>query len=92
MKEQHMRLKKKDMNDRYPYHALKRWLEYYRFSQSQLAKLMHRPEKTLSEIMTGKTAITAQTAIEICTATAIPCEYLLKLQNRLDLDRAQDKK
>jgi addiction module HigA family antidote len=74
---------------KYPGEAIHWWLTEHKLGQAWLARMMGRPEKTLSEIMTYKTRVTAETAVQIENITGISARFLLQLQNNLDLDKEQ---
>lgn len=77
--------KKEILKYKSPGELLKSWLEAHNLSQAWLHRIMGRPEKTISEIITGKTSVTAQTAKELMKITSINAEYWLQLQNKFDL-------
>lgn len=80
-------MKKIIKSTRYPGEAIHWWLKEHKLSQAWLARIMGRPEKTLSEIMSYKSRVTAQTATELEKITGISAAFLLQCQNNLDLDR-----
>lgn len=80
-------MKKTIKGTRYPKDVIHWWLKEHKLNQAWLARMMKRPEKTLSEIMSMKTAVTAQTALELEGITGIKSDFILKLQNNLDLDK-----
>lgn len=70
-----------------PGELLRYWLEAHNLSQAWLHRIMDRPEKTISEIMTGKTKVTVATALELQKITTVRAESWLQLQNKFDLVR-----
>ncbi len=56
-------------------------LESKGISQIELCKRMGRPEKTISEIISGKSAITAETALQLEQALGIPAEFWNRLES-----------
>jgi HTH-type transcriptional regulator/antitoxin HigA len=69
-------------------------LEARGWTQGDLAEIMGRPERLVSELIGGKKQITAETALGLATAFAddddalywmtLDCEYLLKIAKPLD--------
>lgn len=53
-------------------------LETIGMSQSELAKRMTRPTKTINEIVQGKAAITAETALQLEQVLSIPASFWMK--------------
>lgn len=83
------RIKKKVIKGvRYPGEAIHWWLKEHTLNQAWLSRVMNRPEKTISEIMSYKSIMSATTAMEVEKVTGISAAFLLKLQNNLDLDKA----
>lgn len=71
-------------------------IEELGMSQAELARRTGRPRKTINEIIQGKTAITAETALQLETALGIPAsfwdnrerqyrQYLARLEQEVDL-------
>lgn len=60
-------------------------------SQTDLARHMGRPIKTVNEIIRGKTALSAESAIQLEGALGVTAEFWLTLeqQYRLQLARAK---
>lgn len=79
--------KKEILKYKSPGELLNAWLKAHNLSQAWLHRAIERPEKTISEIMTGKTRVTVQTAVELMRITSIDAESWLLLQNRFDLMR-----
>jgi HTH-type transcriptional regulator / antitoxin HigA len=67
-------------------------LETMSMSQVELAKRMGRPSKTINEIIQGKAAITAETALQLEQVLHIPASFWLKreLQYRESLARVAE--
>ncbi len=61
-------------------------------SQLELAKRMARPYKVVSEIIKGKKAITAGTALDIEGALGIPARFWLNLEQAYQLARARQRR
>jgi len=57
-------------------------LESIGMSQTELAKRMNRPFKTVNEIIRNKTAITAETALQLEQVLSIPASFWLKRELR----------
>ena len=51
-------------------------------SQTELAKRMDRPVKTINEIVQGKAAITAETALQLEQVLHIPASFWLKREQQ----------
>ncbi len=73
----------------YPGDLLKFWLEEHKLSQAWLCRIMGRPEKTISEIITGKNSVTAKTATELEKVTDIRADWWLQLQNNVDIKKVK---
>ncbi len=54
-------------------------------TQRDLALQMHRPAKTISEIVTGKKAITAETALGLERALGVEAQFWMNLQSSYEL-------
>jgi addiction module HigA family antidote len=59
----------------HPGETLLETLEELGMSQSELAERMGRPLKTVNEIIKGKAAITAETAIELERVIRVPANF-----------------
>ena len=58
-------------------------------SQRELARRMGRPVNTINEIINGKKAITAETALQLeATIPEIPTRFWLRLETDYQLTRA----
>ena len=60
-------------------------------TQSALAKATGRPFKAVNEIVNGKKAITAETALQLESALGISARTWMNLQTTYDLARARAK-
>ncbi|WP_158858271.1 helix-turn-helix transcriptional regulator [Lunatibacter salilacus] len=58
-------------------------------SQTDLAKRMGRPVKTINEIIQGKAAITPETAIQLEWALDIPASFWLESERNYRLELAK---
>jgi addiction module HigA family antidote len=56
-------------------------IESIGMSQTELAERTHRPKKTISEIINGKTAITPETAIQFEHVLGVPAKFWMNLEN-----------
>lgn len=67
-------------------------LEALNMTQVELAERMGRPKKTINEIIQGKTAITAETALQLERVVGVPADFWLRLEQnyRESLARLQD--
>lgn len=50
-------------------------LEELNMSQAELARRMQRPTKTINEIIKGKAALTAETALQLEQVLKVPAEF-----------------
>ena len=66
-----------------PGEILQEALEDRDMSQSELARRMGRPVKTINEIVNGKAAITPDTAIQLELTLGITCDLLEQLGGRI---------
>jgi addiction module HigA family antidote len=64
-------------------------IEYKGISQTDLAKRMGRPIKTINEIIQGKAAITPETAIQLERALDIPAEFWMERERNYRLELAE---
>ncbi len=64
-------------------------IEVRGMTQTSLAAAMGRPLKPVNEIIRGKKAITAETAIQLERVLGIPALFWLRQQARYDLYRAR---
>jgi addiction module HigA family antidote len=79
---------------RHPLHPgevlLKDFLEPMEISQCRLAKAISVPARRINEIILGRRAITADTALRLGRFFAMESEFWLNLQTRYDLEVAKD--
>lgn len=66
------------------------WLIPLGMSQSQLAKSMRVHRARIHEIVRGKRAITAETAMRLARAVGTSPEFWLRLQRMYDLRRVEE--
>lgn len=66
----------------HPGESLKELIDFKGISQKELAQNMGRPEKTISEIITGKAAITTDTALELERALGVSATFWVNRENR----------
>lgn len=64
-------------------------IEYKGISQTELAKRMGRPIKTINEIIQGKAQITPETAIQLERALDIPATFWLERERNYRLELAE---
>lgn len=69
---------------------LKDFLEPMEISQYRLAKAISVPARRINEIVLGRRAITADTALRLGRFFAMESEFWLNLQSRYDLEVARD--
>lgn len=77
----------------HPGETLRDILEEKGMTQSQLAKQMGRPRKTINEIIQGKASITPQTAIQLERVLGASAEFWINRegQYRLNLERIKNR-
>jgi HTH-type transcriptional regulator/antitoxin HigA len=66
-------------------------LEARGLTQKALAEAMGRPPKVVNEIIAGKKAITAETALQLEAALGISALFWLNGQSRWDLFQARER-
>jgi addiction module HigA family antidote len=79
----------------YPIHPgaiLGEELEARHMSRAELARLMGRPVKAIAEIVAGRRAITAQTALDIERALGVSAQFWVNLQGSYELTLARQKR
>ncbi len=69
---------------------LEEFLHPMGISQYRLAKDISVPQRRISEIVQGKRAITADTALRLGRFFGMEAQFWLNLQSRYDLLRAED--
>ena len=69
-------------------------LEARGMTQRELARRMGRPEQLVSELIHGRKALTAATALQLETALGVPAELWMNLEvgYRLELERSRSAK
>jgi HTH-type transcriptional regulator/antitoxin HigA len=74
-----------------PGEFLREELETRGWTQAELAEMMERPLRSINEIVNGKKAITAETAIGLGNAFGTSAEYWMNLESvyRLHVARRQ---
>jgi HTH-type transcriptional regulator/antitoxin HigA len=66
-------------------------IEVRAITQRELAALMGRPPRLISEIVRGKRSITAETAVQLERALDVPARFWLTLQTQYDLVLARQR-
>ncbi len=64
-------------------------LEVRGMTQKRLAEAMGRPPQVINEIVNGKKAITAETAVQLERVLDIPAQFWMNLQTGHDLSIAR---
>ena len=75
-----------------PGFTLEEELKAHRMSQRELAAKIGRPPQVISEIIHGKKAITAETALDLEAALGIPAYLWLRLEARYRLTLAKQRR
>ena len=73
----------------YPSHpgeTLKEMLEERGWTQREFARMIGRPEQLISNIINGKSGITAETAVDFAEAFEMSPEFWISLDSRYRLD------
>lgn len=65
-----------------PGETLREALDELRVTQAELAVRMGRPQKTISEIINGKTAITSETALQLEMVLGIPADFWVSRESQ----------
>lgn len=73
----------------HPGELLAEELEARGLTQKDLAAIMERPAQAVNEIVRGKKAITADTALQLEAALGTPATFWLNLQSQYDLALAR---
>ena len=63
-----------------PGETLRETLEFLGMTQAQLADRTGRPKKTINEIISGKAAITAETALQFERVLGVPASFWSNLE------------
>jgi len=74
-----------------PGETLRETIETYGMTQAQLAERTGRPYKTISEIITGKASITAETALQLERVLNVPASFWNNLERNYQEARARMK-
>ena len=74
----------------HPGEHLAEFLEELEISQYRLATAIHVPPRRINEIVHGRRAVTADTALRVGKALGTTPEYWLNLQRMYDLDLARN--
>ncbi|KAA3658336.1 MAG: addiction module antidote protein, HigA family [Chloroflexi bacterium] len=72
-----------------PGETLLETLETIGMSQAELANRMGRPKKTINEIIQGKTAITAETALQLALVLGVPASFWLNREQQYQEAKAR---
>ena len=81
----------RDIPPVHPGEHLAEFLAEYEISAYRLAKDIHVPQDRISNIVKGKRAITADTALRLGRFFGVTPQFWLNLQSRFDLETAQDR-
>jgi addiction module HigA family antidote len=73
----------------HPGRHLAEMLEELGITEYRLAKAMHVPPRRINEIVQGKRAVTADTALRLGRALGMSADYWINLQARYARDRAE---
>ncbi|RLT40439.1 MAG: addiction module antidote protein, HigA family [Chloroflexi bacterium] len=73
----------------HPGELLAEELEVREMTQRELAEAMGRPVQVINEIVRGKKAITAETAVQLEAALKIPAHLWLNMQSSYELKLAR---
>lgn len=74
----------------HPGELLAEEIEEHGLTQKALAEAMGRPAQVVNEIIRGRKAITAETAIQLESALGTSARFWLNLQSMYDLTRARE--
>jgi HTH-type transcriptional regulator/antitoxin HigA len=72
-----------------PGETLAEELEARKLSQSELARRMRRPVQAINEIIRGKKAVTAQTALDLEAVLGVRADFWLRLEAAYQLNAAR---
>lgn len=81
---------KRDIAPIHPGEHLAEYLEEMGISQYRLSKELHVPQMRISEIVWGKRAITADTALRFGRFFDTSPQFWLNMQTQYDLETAED--
>src|SRR4030043_1031045 len=74
-----------------PGETLRETLEFLGMTQAELADRTGRPKKTINEIMAGKAAITAETALQLERVLGVPASFWNNLERNYQENLARAK-
>jgi len=66
------------------------FLDALDLSEYRVAQAIHVPPRRINEIVHGKRAITADTAVRLARFFGVSAEFWMNLQAKFDLDHAED--
>jgi addiction module HigA family antidote len=69
---------------------LEDFLEPFQLSQYRLAKELHVPARRINEIVHGKRAITADTALRLSLYFGTSAKFWMNLQSHYELEKTSD--
>lgn len=69
--------------------TLREIIENLNMTQKELADRMGRPQKTISEIINGKTALTPETALQLERVVKVPAKFWNRLESNYRADLAR---
>jgi len=79
----------KTMNPVHPGEHLAEYIEEYGISQYRLAKNISVPPRRINEIVHGKRAVTADTALRLGRFFGMSAQFWMNLQTRYDMETAE---
>jgi len=79
----------KTTNPVHPGEHLAEYIEEYGISQYRLAKNISVPPRRINEIVHGKRAITADTALRLGRFFGMSAQFWMNLQTRYDMETAE---
>jgi len=79
----------KTMNPVHPGEHLAEYIEEYGISQYRLAKNISVPPRRINEIVHGKRAVTADTALRLGCFFGMSAQFWMNLQTRYDMETAE---
>ena len=80
-----------DGEKKYPGEFIQEELESRGWAQADLAEIIGRPRKAISEIVLGKRRVTAKTAIALADAFGTSAEYWMNLETAYQLSKVKFK-
>jgi len=76
----------------HPGELLAEEIEVRGMTQRELAERMGRPAQAINEMVRGKKAITAETAVQLEAVLGIPAHLWVNMQGAFDIHRAREKR